>query len=412
MCAVLTGWLFAAEAARAEAAPAPPAEGPAAEPAPMTLQLVQPRGSPCPPEPAAVEGDDWYAGWQKFKRDLEQRIGTSVNLCINYHEQVLVKGPGRDADRGVFWWDLHLAQRLWEGARLITHTRGGQGRGLREVLGEKLNTNWMSFEPASIYVSDIYLEQKALGERLTVAAGKFDVTDYFDANAFANWNFLSYSLARNLTIPYRYHALAAMVRCEPAPWFYAQASVADAQNSWTESGFQTAFDGEHYSVSIYEFGVRPQIGGRPGTYRLHFWQNTDPVARIDGSGTQREDFGFGLSFDQYLTEKGGVFLRYGHRDPRVRQMEHFWSVGTLWTGLIAERPRDVLAFGMSQALMGGPYRRAHAGAAAETLFELYYKWCLTPWCALRPNAQVILNPGADDRRGTAVVAGVSLEMSF
>jgi len=379
------------------------AEAPAAE-TPTTIRC---------PEPGVLPSGEWYETWKQFKKDLEEKAGTSLSLCVIYTSQTIVNGPGEGKDRGVFWWNLNVNQRLWQGATLVTNTRGGSGLGPGRYQDIQLNHNWMQGEPREIYVSHLLLEQKLFDDKVTIWAGKLDVADYFGTNEVASWNFLSYSLARNPTIPMPYHAIGAVARYDVAEWLYVQAGVADAGGSWTRSGFESAFRAPHPNLSLYEAGLRPKIGGRKGNYRFTLWYDAETVSRVDGTGSERDNLGFGLSFDQQLSDKVTAFLRYGRADQDLRDVEHFWSVGARWKGPFAARPADEFVFGVSQAVMGRDFRRANTPSTSqETLFEMYYNIQITEWMALKPDVQVILNPGANDSNDVGVVAGLRLQLAF
>lgn len=373
--------------------------------------------APCPPDQLPTtrpaRGADWFEGWTDFKKDLAKATGTHINLCMFAENQVNLNGLGEGKDRTVFWWNLGVAQDLWPGARLIANARGGSGHGLDRLISAGLNTNWMACEPCCVYVSHLLLEQKLLDNKVTFWLGKLDLGDYFDANEAVSWNFLSYSLARNPTVPFPWHAIGAAVRVEPVPWFYVQAGAADAQGRWTRTGLESAFHDEDYFVSLYEFALRPTFGNLRGNYRFILWYDPQPVARIDGGGCKRDNLGFALGFDQQLTRKITGAFRYGFAHEQVRATEHFWSLGAVWSGPIAGRPRDALGFGVAQAVKGGDCKSAHPGSSAtETLFEAYYTIKLAEWLSVTPDVQMILDPGAVRENDPAVVAGVKVAVTF
>jgi carbohydrate-selective porin OprB len=368
-----------------------------------------PYGPTAPPPPMEPKPDGWFEVWKGWKRDLLKATGTTVGLCLNGTSQTNLNGPQEGRARSVFWWNLHVDQQLWPGAKLIVNTRGGSGNGMGPLVGDKLNTNWMAGEPRCIYVSHLLLEQKLWDDKLTFWLGKLDIDDYFDTNAAGSWNFLSYSLARNPTVPCPWHAVGAVARYEPTEWLYVQAGAVDAKGSVTETGLNTAFHDEDYFFSMYEFGLRLRPGGRRGYYRFLVWYDPQPVARINGTGSKRDDVGFALSFDQQLTDGITAFFRYGFAHEEVRETTSFWSLGFTWTGPIPQRSEDVLAFGVGQAIMSRDSRRAgNVSASAETLFELYYDIKISEWCRLTPDLQVILNPGANTGNDVAVLLGLKL----
>jgi len=403
--------VWAGEPATRPADPTPQAKREWLSPLLLVLGLPSP---PCPrPDgPAAAPGPDgWHEQWKRLKNRLREKTGTSVGLCVNSQSQVLLNGPQEGRARSVLWWNLGVVQELWAGGKLVVNARGGVGDGLGRYLGAKHNTNWAQDEPRALYVSHVLLEQKLLDEKLTLSLGKLDVGDYFDTNAAGDWTFLSYSLARNPTIPFVWHAMGAVACYEPCSWLYVQAGAADGRGSGTETGLKTAFHDEDHFLGLFEFGFRPKLGDRQGNYRFILWYDGRPVDRVDGNGSERDDVGFAVSFDQQVTEKVTAFLRYGFAHARLREIASFWSLGATWTGAVPQRPRDVLGFGVAQAVTGTDYRRANGAASTETIVELYYRIRVNEWLSVTPDLQAIVNPGARNR-DVGVVAGVGVNLSF
>ncbi|HOF17480.1 MAG TPA: carbohydrate porin, partial [Phycisphaerae bacterium] len=347
---------------------------------------------------------------------MAKMTGTEVCICTETVSQVILNGSGENKNRTVFFWDLGVTQKLWTGAKLVVHTRGGTGRGPGHLIAgggsPMLNINHKAGEPEAIYISHLFLEQKLFDNKLTVSAGKLDYGDFFDTNEAASWNFTSYALARNPLIPTPWHALGAVVRYDPTDWLYVQAGVFDAQASGTETGLNTAFHDEDYTVSMYEAGLRHKWGERVGNYRFILWYDPQPHSRIDGNGSERDDLGFALSFDQQVTDKITAFLRYGWANEHVRNNRQFWNVGFTWQGPIAARPADDLGFSVGQTITGHDYRKANGATSSETLFETYYRIRFTEWLALSPNVQVMIHPGASPDNDVAVMAGLRLTVEF
>ena len=122
--------------------------------------------------------------------------------------------------------------------------------------------------------------------------------------------------------------------------------------------------------------------------------------------------GFGVSFDQMITDKIGAFFRYGLTDGDVRTFGNTWSLGGTVKGLLPSRPKDVLGLGFVQGITSDPYRTGTHTESSESLFEAYYKIQLTNWCAIYPDVQVLLNPGTNPNNETSVIAGVRLKIDF
>lgn len=283
--------------------------------------------------------------------------------------------------------------------------------------------------------------QRLFDDRLEFRLGKMlNVVDLFDQNVYAKAytvTFQNRALNHNMTIPTTL-GLGAFVKAWPLDWLYVQAMAIDPDYSQTTcshgfGGFDTAFGGEDRFRGLWEFGVLPhEIPGvdlLPGHYRFGLW--LDPQAKtkfINDLGGQlaprarSDDVGWYLNVDQMVWKENdepkdnqglGLFARYGFAHPDVNMINHFWSAGASYQGLIPSRDEDVLGFGVAQSILSKTYRHnVNSLADRETVYEVYYAIQLTPWCVITPDVQVITNPGGDKDARDALVGGVRVKIAF
>jgi len=355
--------------------------------------------------------------WKNFKKNMEEKYGTSIGITLDDHHQQILNGPGARKGRNIFWWNLTLKQKLWEGGKLIFKARGSlpdnePPNGITPLVGTKLNLDWAAYETASLYVANVYLEQKLLNDKLLIALGKLNFPDYFDENKVAGWDFFSHSLAKSQAFPHRYHTIGALGRYDLSDRLYVQAGISDAQGIRSETGLNTAFYDEDYFITMGELGIKTKNSkGLEGNYRFDLWYDPQPLTKHKG-GSERDTIGFGVSFDQMLSEKVGAFLRYGWDDGRVRKFADYWSLGGTWTGPLPVRSKDVLGFGFGQGITHHEYREAKNATHTESIFEVYYKIYITEWCSLTLDLQTLLNPGTNSHNDTAVIPGFRVKMVF
>jgi hypothetical protein len=358
-----------------------------------------------------------FEAWKNFKKNMEEKYGTNISITLDDHHQQILNGPGARKGRNIFWWNLTLKQKLWEGGKLIFKARGSipdnePPNGITSLVGTKLNLDWAASETAAFYVANVYLEQKLLNDKLLIAAGKLNFPDYFDENKVAGWDFFSHSLAKNQAFPHRYHTIGALGRYDLSDQLYVQAGISDAQGIRSETGLKTAFYGEDYFITMGELGVKTKNDkGLEGNYRFDLWYDPQPLKRHLG-GPQRDTIGYGISFDQMLSKEVGAFLRYGWDDGRVRKFSNYWSLGGTWTGPISTRSKDVLGFGFGQGITHHDYQEAQNATHTESIFETYYKIYITEWCSLTLDLQTLLNPGTNSHNDTAIIPGIRVKMVF
>ena len=362
---------------------------------------------------------DSLQSWKDFKKQMEEKYGTSISIILDDHHQQVLSGPGADEGRNLFWWNVTVKQRLWKGGRIITKARGSNTdgnppNGITPLVGSKLNIDWAAYETEMLYLANLYLEQKLFNDKFLIAIGKLTFPEYFDENKVAGtWDFFSHSLVKNQAFPHRYHTVGALGRYDVTDRLYVQAGITDAKGIRSETGVNTAFDDDAEFLFMGEFGIKTKNSkGLEGNYRFDLWYDPQPLKRHDGNGSEEDTIGCGVSFDQALTEKLGGFFRYGWDDGRVRKFSNYWSIGGTYKAPIPQREKDVLGFGVGQGITHQQYRRANNATDTETIFEVYYKIFITEWCSLTLDIQTLLNPGTKASNDTAVIPGFRIKMLF
>ncbi len=316
--------------------------------------------------------------------------------------------------------------------------KGGYGKGINSKVGASsyATPNSDAYDDAAIYLDKWYYSQKLWDDKIEFLLGVIEtVKDLYDVSLYANHedkDFLNRLSFRNATIPHK-TGMGANVKVTPVKWFYVQAGTFDAQGKKEHTQFDTAFHDEAWYVGLWELGFTlawsSPKGPMPGRYRVGMWY--DPTTRaiyedlLDGAKRQRYqsgEVGYYFGLDQMIwkendnakDEQGlGFFTRYGHAHGEVHSVNHYWSAGVSYKGLVPTRNKDVAGFGVSQAIYSDQYRNArNALADRETVYEWFYNIQLTPWCVLTPDLQVITNPGGNKDSRDAVVGGLRIRVLF
>ena len=431
----LAAAILAAAAARAAAAQpeTAPAGGRPAVGAPAAAQ-----------EADAPPGGTLTGNWFGAGDRLAER-GLTLKLSATQVYQDLARGGGfthRHAGRYTGTYDFEAEADLEKlarvpGASLYILTEGGWSQGIEgRAIATLFGVNADAIGNQSARVVEFHYNQTFFDDRLRLRLGKIDLTGgfecrgcpvAFDGNAFANdetAQFLSAALVNNPTIPFPQRGLGAVVLVQPADSCYVSAGVADAKARDGETGFNTAFEDPHETLSLYETGY---LAGWPsargplrGAYRLGMWYDTAPKDRFDGAGVRRGDTGLYVSMDQVLLrEKGdpadeqglGAFARFGFADAAVNPVKCFWSTGCQYRGLLPGRDADVLAVGAAQGRLacdpGAGFTARH-----ETVIETYYGIEVAPWLTVSPHVQYVVNPGGQKEMRDAVIVGVRIQAAF
>jgi porin len=347
---------------------------------------------------------------------------------------------GHELPRGVQYnteFDFAKAQ-LIPGASFFMRGVQGWNDGCKGAVGSMSFRpyGWGSTGDHEILVDKWWWRQRLLNDRIEIRVGKLlNVIDLFDANAYAGNNYGQFTnsyLTTNPTIPST-KGLGAFVRAWPVDWFYVETGAMDPDQRLTRTGFDTAFHGEDHFRAFWEFGFTPKWetarGKLPGNYRFGWWYDPQRKTKYDRirytgqpADVETGDVGAYMNFDQLVWKEQvnpkdkqglGVFARYGFAQGDRNKVEHFWSCGTQYEGLIPTRDRDVLGFGVAQAILSEQYHEHVKNTSdRETVYELYYLIEVTPWMVITPDLQFITNPGGDRFARDSIVGGVRVKIAL
>ncbi|MDD2679227.1 MAG: carbohydrate porin [Candidatus Omnitrophica bacterium] len=310
-----------------------------------------------------------------------------------------------------------MAQKLWPGAELFVEFEMDRGKGVDKFLPTFSSFNDNSGDDAWFYLPVLYLEQYLLDDKLFFAAGKLDLTYWFDWNeaaSSADTQFLSSALVNNLAIPFPAKGLGALACITPLEWLYFQSGAATAKASSTKVGLSDGFNSTFF---INELGFTPKFGSLQGNYRFIFYLNREKSDYLNSDESKKIDSGWALSFDQQVAKNIILFLRYGFSDQKVREIEYFWSGGMQILEPIPGRKFDCLGIGVARSIFGNDYREANeeedsSVSRAETIYEAYYSYHLNNSLTLTPDIQIVIHPNADNSAKTEIVCGLRFLLSF
>jgi hypothetical protein len=243
-----------------------------------------------------------------------------------------------------------------------------------------------------INLREAWLRTELFGQRLALTAGRLDLTNYFDQNAFANdetTQFIGDALVNNQMLGLSSNGTGV-------------AAEFDAKNGIRfKFGFQQSNnDALNLSDSLYtlsEVGYTFTPFTLPeGTYRVWF--------RTDNTADDAIRKGVGFSFDQKLTNVVGLFARYGTQDTDLDDRDNFYSVGVGFQNGLIVSPQD--AWGVGYARMD------LTTGEKEHLVEGYYNFHLTERLRLSFHLTHVLDePDADTRFGY-LLPGVRFQAAF
>jgi porin len=192
----------------------------------------------------------------------------------------------------------------------------------------------------------------------------------------------------------------------------------------------------------FEIGLdpNPTATGRISIYKIGGWYSNTPgddlLLGIDGQprvltgapALQRHDrYGFWFSMQQQIFGEAAngkflngaaFFLNITVTDHRTSAIDDQIAAGFWWKGIIPALPDDVLGIGVARTHVNSlvAYGNSLAGAQslpdAEYVAEIYFSLHPFSWLEMRPNFQLIHNPGgissAQDVGVIGLKAGITL----
>jgi len=246
-------------------------------------------------------------------------------------------------------------------------------------------------EQNSLNLREAWLRTEIFKNRLAIIAGRLDLTNYFDANAFANdesTQFLSDALVNNQMLGLAVNGVGAAMEYDPKHGFMAKFGFQQSSPEPTSLG-DALFTLSEVGYTFTPFKL-PE-----GTYRFWFrTDNTDPIAIRKG---------LGLSVDQKLSPVVGLFGRYGQQQTEFGD-DHFYSGGVSFAKGLVLNPEDRWGVGYAQMDL--------ASGDKEKLIEGYYNLLLTEKLRLSFHLSSVLDTPAGSERFSYLFPGIRFQAAF
>jgi high affinity Mn2+ porin len=401
----------------------------------------------------------------------------------------LYSGPNSLDSHGeiqeTFTSDLYAGARLWHGGEIHVDGLLWEGFGLSNDKGIeafpngdafKLGTKTPYFMFAHLFIRQtigfggkqepvpdgpLTLAGEQDISRLTFTLGRFTPTDMFDNNAYAqdpHTQFMNWAMITNLAWDFPADAVGyttgLAVELNQPKWAlrYGFFQMPSVQNSFTADDQILTFphgggDGEflHSWGMVTEF-ERRYGEAHPGTIRaLVFLNSADmisfrqaipllqangPSADLSSAQAYRYKSGFGLNWQQKITDDVGVFSRFSWNDGQTEggvYNDSNWAVslGTSVKGAAWGRTNDALGLGYVRSglsrsaqeflALGGTDILDGDGAltyGSENVVEAYYNLAVWKEVHVTPDYQFVVNPASNRDRGPVSVFGIRLHWRY
>jgi len=314
--------------------------------------------------------------------------------------------------------DIFIEKAFDDWGLALLHLEPGQSNGLEDSLSLYSSVNRdINNTDSNVPITEVWYEHYLFNKQVSVTAGKMDPANYLDQNEYAFnecTQFLGRIFRNSPAVEWPNDntlGAALVIAPELIPYLAVNASYFNANNTYKDIFDKPFISTELAFQPAKAFGYDEKMWG--GNYRIYWWYNGLYHPKYVGQFEQPADdakntnTGFGLSFDQMITDVFGLFSRFGWQrpdiaivstNPNAAPIEAMWSAGIQMTGKYWNRADDVLAFAVGQALPGKAYKdsdaalAAGASGAAEGHIEIYYNIKLTKNLKITPDLQWIWNP--------------------
>lgn len=381
--------------------------------------------------------------------------------------------------------DLYAGVRLWAGAEAHIDGLMWQGFGLHNTLGIDDYANGEAYKSGTAYprldVARLFLRQNiGLGgeqedvpadgltlagrqdiSRLAITVGRIGAIDIFDDNSYAgdpSTQFLNWALVTNAAWDYPADSLGytsgLTLDLKQPEWDlrYGFFQIPAVRNSWTaedalfiKPGYRNieAGDGQFWKDwgMAAEFERRYNLYRRPGVLRFLGFLNQAhmgsykaglgvPGADITQTYAYRRNYGFGLNWEQAITENAGLFSRLGwnlgsNEAWMFTDINYTASLGLSVKGELWRRPEDT--FGLAGVISGisrANQRFLNAGGTGildgdgalsygwEKVLETYYDFPVWKSIHLAADYQFVANPAFNADRGPVNILASRMHLEF
>lgn len=386
---------------------------------------------------------------------------------------------------------IFVGRRLWTGASIFYNPELAGGSGLSQARGIAAFTNGECFRigdpKPTIYTARLFFRQDIAlpnhgnfkkkvegnskakvveGEshadptqdginsfegnrpsnRLSLAVGKFSIADYFDNNSYAhdprsqfmNWSLMStggWDYPAN-TRGYTWNVVVEYVRESYA--IRAGTSLVPTTANGPELNWQwngnnsntleleksTTFFGKEGKLRALAFYTTTYMG----SYAEAIKQSNPDVTLTRKDG--RTKYGFGINYEQELSDESGLFLRASWNDGNnetwaFTEIDHSVSGGFVKDNLFG-RKQDRFNIGFAfngisdlhrQYLAKGGYGFIIGDGklpnyGLETILEMNYNVKVTDWLSITPDYQLVINPAYNQDRGPVHTFALRMHTEF
>lgn len=376
-----------------------------------------------------------------------KRIGLDVDVTgivqgTAGNDRDLNNPDGGNSTEGSYTMDVNLSTSFAQYGSFFIHLEGGDGEGINNRVASFSVPNYDSWvtknnrDQADVTISEAFYEFSFLDKKLTLDAGKMDVSVLFDENEVAGdetnqfmSNIFVKSMGLTIPEPDNFYCPGFMIKVEP--WEFLEFRLVGA--SVENDNWDRLFD---HGFVAGQVNIKPRFHDRQGNYRIYAWRdarnhlensnlaaaNVSPL--YSSSLADQAQQGWGFSFDQEIWDGVKGFARYSQTDDGLARwngddqawamipFDKLWSMGLEVPGHFWRRADDVFGLAVGQTLLTDDYKNANQNSADEKYLESYYKLTLNEHFALSADLQLVQNAGGNSLASDIYIFGLRSQVNF
>lgn len=334
--------------------------------------------------------------------------------------------------------NIGFASDVGPGQQIVIALEAGIGSGLTGRVGSSTfrpnydaypttYANTASSRQQGLTVSQAYYMGHFMDGVVMFMVGRMDCHAMIDQNAFANsetTQFIGGPFVRTPGALYaelgqfgQYYANGVTLALAPAE--IIEVTVMAANGDPDKAGSEGHIAGQ--------LNIRPKLNGQPGNYRFYALRDYRNHADITTNKVQAA-MAYGFSFDQYLSDEIGLFLRFALQDKNLQlvdntgvalgidHLETIMSGGFQFSGALWDREADGVGIGYAVGKMKPDVKTALETSLGgslsgdQSMIEAYYRWQATPKMGLSADIQSHSNlPRLKSREFTAFALRMQLD---
>jgi carbohydrate-selective porin OprB len=393
-----------------------------------------------------------FGDWNGSRTNLEEK---GVKFDFFYVSDLLDNVKGGQEQKAAGWnrirgtMDLDLGRiahingmtlhvtGLWQGG---VNLGGGTSATGNTYLGSLSNPSGL-VSAHTTRLDSFWLQQSLFQGKLIVRAGQFAGMDFYGVQNYGG-NYLmeplDYAFGNLFT---NYESFdpaagpAAEIKIAPVKNFYYRTAVMSGNhNPYGDDTNGFGFTAKNKGTWLNEVGFlvdQPATGGAPakanyypGLYKIGSSYNPDyfldPVTGVMNHKNYLVYFmgNQAIFRPEHGSNKGlDIHAGFDFAPKDVNGIDKEVTAGLVYTGLIPQRPKDALAFGLVYNHVSSNFNTFYSDngfpvRTSEKAFEFNYLTNLTPWLQWQPVVQIYKDLGANSANGTGVVLGFRTKVTF